>query len=43
MTDAQANKAVATQLFERFYAWDIPGVLDLLADDATWWLHCRRR
>lgn len=38
MTDTQANKAVATQLFERFSAGDIPGVLDLLADDATWWL-----
>ena len=38
MTDTQANKAIATRLFECFSAGDIPGVLDLMADDATWWL-----
>lgn len=38
MNDTQANKAIAAKLFERFSAGDTPGVLDLLADDATWWL-----
>jgi ketosteroid isomerase-like protein len=33
-----ANKAVAARLFERFTAGDLPGVLDLLTEDATWWL-----
>jgi uncharacterized protein len=32
------NKQIAAQLFERFSASDVPGVLALLADDATWWL-----
>jgi hypothetical protein len=32
------NKNVATELFARFSANDIPGVLDLLTDDATWWI-----
>jgi uncharacterized protein len=36
MTDTQANKAIAARLFESFSSGDIPGVLDLLADDATW-------
>ncbi|MDP3857054.1 MAG: nuclear transport factor 2 family protein [Stagnimonas sp.] len=38
MSDTQANKDVCTRLFERFSAGDVPGVLDLMADDATWWL-----
>jgi uncharacterized protein len=38
MTDTQAHKAVCTRLFERFSAGDVPGVLDLMTDDATWWL-----
>jgi ketosteroid isomerase-like protein len=33
-----ANKAVAARLFECFSAGDLPGVLDLLTEDATWWL-----
>ncbi|MEY4512700.1 MAG: hypothetical protein RLZZ450_4822 [Pseudomonadota bacterium] len=32
------NKRIAAQIFERFSASDVPGVLALLADDATWWL-----
>jgi ketosteroid isomerase-like protein len=33
-----ANKAVTARLFERFTAGDLPGVLDLMTEDATWWL-----
>lgn len=36
--DSQTNKAIAAALFDRFTAGDLPGVLDMLADDATWWL-----
>jgi ketosteroid isomerase-like protein len=36
--DTQANKAVAARLFDRFSAGDLPGVLDLMTEDATWWL-----
>lgn len=38
MNDTQPNKAVCARLFERFSAGDVPGVLDLMAEDATWWL-----
>lgn len=31
-----ANKALAAELFARFTRGDVPGVLDLLSDDATW-------
>jgi ketosteroid isomerase-like protein len=37
-SDTTTSKAVAHRLFERFSAGDAQGVLDLLADDATWWL-----
>src|SRR5690349_8834715 len=36
--DTQAAKAVASRLFELFSAGDAAGVLDLMTDDATWWL-----
>lgn len=35
MTTEQ-NKQTATELFDRFSARDLAGVLDLLTDDATW-------
>jgi ketosteroid isomerase-like protein len=38
MNDIEANKALCARLFERFSAGDIPGVMDLMTDDATWWL-----
>lgn len=38
MNDTEANKAVCARLFERFSAGDVAGVLDLMGDDATWWL-----
>jgi ketosteroid isomerase-like protein len=38
MSDIQTNKAVAARLFDRFSAGDVPGVLALMSDDATWWL-----
>ncbi len=34
----EQNKAVAGKLFARFSANDIAGVLDLMTDDATWWI-----
>lgn len=37
-TDTHAAKAVASRLFELFSAGDAAGVLDLMTDDATWWL-----
>jgi ketosteroid isomerase-like protein len=33
---SEANKALARELFSRFDGNDIPGVLGLMADDATW-------
>lgn len=36
--NTEANKQLAIDLFARFTARDIPGVLDRLADDATWWI-----
>src|SRR6185369_1031167 len=32
------NKRIATEFFARISASDIPGVLAMMADDATWWL-----
>ena len=34
----ESNKQLATDLFARFSANDIAGALDLLADDANWWI-----
>jgi uncharacterized protein len=34
----EENKAVAFRFFERFSASDIPGALDTMTDDATWWI-----
>ena len=33
---AQKNKQLAGELFARFTAGDIPGVLGMMTDDATW-------
>jgi uncharacterized protein len=38
VSETPAPKAVAARLFERFSAGDVAGVLDLMTDDATWWL-----
>jgi ketosteroid isomerase-like protein len=38
MTDVKTSKQVAARLFELFSTGDIDGVMDLFADDATWWL-----
>ena len=32
------NKTIAKELCARFSANDIPGVLGLMTDDATWWI-----
>lgn len=34
----QDNKQTAAEFFARFSAGDIPGAVDLLSSDATWWL-----
>lgn len=36
--DTEINKQVATEFYRRFDAGDIPGVLDTMADDATFWI-----
>jgi ketosteroid isomerase-like protein len=36
--NTEANRHIATEFFRRYDARDIDGVLDLLADDATYWL-----
>jgi ketosteroid isomerase-like protein len=38
MNEIEANKALCARLFERFSAGDIRGVMELMTDDATWWL-----
>ena len=37
-TDTQANRAVAESFYRRFDANDIPGALDLMADDLSFWI-----
>src|SRR5215813_5603134 len=34
----EENKLLARQFIDRFTANDIAGALDLMTDDATWWL-----
>jgi uncharacterized protein len=34
----QDHKQIAAEFFARFSAGDIPGAVDLLSSDATWWL-----
>lgn len=36
--DIEDNRRVALAFFERFDAGDVPGVLDLMADDICYWL-----
>ena len=36
------NKRLVSELFERFSANDVAGGLDLLPDDATWWIAGRQ-
>jgi ketosteroid isomerase-like protein len=38
----ETNKMLVTDFFSRFTAGDIAGALDLMADDATWWIAGRR-
>ncbi|MEO7641048.1 MAG: nuclear transport factor 2 family protein [Ramlibacter sp.] len=37
-TSTQSNRQVATEFYRRFDAGDIPGVLETMADDATFWI-----
>jgi ketosteroid isomerase-like protein len=34
----EQTKALASELFARFSANDIPGALDALSEDVTWWI-----
>lgn len=34
----EQNKRIAAEFFARFSANNVPGALDLVADDVTWWL-----
>ena len=36
--NTEDNKAIAFRFFERFTASDIPGALETMAEDATWWI-----
>ena len=38
----EQNKNVASEFFARFSANDIAGALDLLSEDATWWIAGRK-
>ena len=38
----EEKKRLASRFFERYDANDIAGALDLLADDATWWIAGKR-
>jgi uncharacterized protein len=40
--DTEQNKAIAQELFARLTASDFAGALDLMADDATWWIAGRK-
>jgi uncharacterized protein len=37
-TTAEQNKAIVAEFLEVFSAGDVPGILDRLHDDATWWV-----
>lgn len=34
----EQNKQIAESLFDRFNANDVAGALDIMTDDATWWI-----
>jgi ketosteroid isomerase-like protein len=34
----EGNKKLASEFFDRFSANDIKGALDIMTDDATWWI-----
>jgi len=36
--ETETNKQVVTELFARLSAGDVAGALELLTDDATWWI-----
>jgi hypothetical protein len=36
--NTQHNKRTAAEFFARFSAGDVPGAVDLLSADATWWI-----
>jgi ketosteroid isomerase-like protein len=38
----QRNKQIAREFYARFSADDVGGALDLMSDDATWWLAGKR-
>lgn len=38
MTTTEDNRRIATEFFRRYDSGNIPGVLDLMAEDITYWL-----
>ena len=36
--DTEANKKLVSQLLEAFSSGDVEGMVDLMTDDATWWV-----
>ena len=38
MASLEENKAVAAELLEAFSRGDVPGMVALMTDDATWWV-----
>ena len=39
----ETNKEVVREFMRRFSAGDAAGLLDMLAEDATWWVAGRRK
>lgn len=42
MNSIERNRQLANEFFARFTANDIPGALETLSDDATWWIAGKR-
>lgn len=38
MADAECNKAIVADFFETFSKGDVPGVIDRMHDDGSWWV-----
>ena len=38
MADTESNKAIVADFFETFSKGDVPGVIDRMHDDGSWWV-----
>lgn len=38
MADTEGNKAIVADFFETFSKGDVPGVIDRMHDDGSWWV-----